>query len=109
MRIIATSVFLKEAKRLSKKYRSFSEDLKSLGDSLLQDPEQGVALSNGFRKVRMSIKSKGKGKSAGARVITFNLFVDKKDERIVLVALYDKSERPSISEKEIDDAFKSLY
>ena len=109
MRIVATSVFLREAKRLSKKYDTLVDDLKSFGESLLQNPEQGVALSGGFRKIRMSIRSKGKGKRAGARVITFNMFVDKKDEKIVLVTIYDKSERSSISEKEINDAYKSLF
>lgn len=33
----------------------------------------GVDLGNGYRKVRMAITSKGKGKSGGCRVITLDV------------------------------------
>ncbi|MCU0401671.1 MAG: hypothetical protein MUE75_11820 [Algoriphagus sp.] len=46
----------------------------------------------------MAIQSKGKGKSAGARVITFVIFPDSK---IFLVSIYDKSDQSSISLEKI--------
>ena len=54
--------FRKEIRRLAKKYRSIPEDLIELRTRLLDNPFEGVDLGMGVRKVRMSIKSKGKGK-----------------------------------------------
>ena len=70
-RIILSNSFLKEAKRLAKKYSSFKEDLEILQNELQRNPYSGIDLGNGLRKVRMAIKSKGRGKSHGARVITY--------------------------------------
>lgn len=54
----------------------------------------------GVRKVRMAIGSKGKGKSSGARVITYDALVaDVDDGTLVLVAIYDKSEQVSIEKR----------
>jgi hypothetical protein len=46
----------------------------------------------------VAIKSKGKGKSGGARVITHVQVVE---NYIFLLAIYDKSEHEDISDKEI--------
>ena len=63
--------FVKDIKRLSKKYPSIKQDYADLLDELQQNPYSGIDLGNGLRKVRMAIKSKGRGKSHGARVITY--------------------------------------
>ena len=60
----------------------------------------GVALGKDLRKVRFSIKSKGKGKSGGARVIT-HVVVKIEEANITLVTIYDKSSQETISEKEL--------
>jgi len=65
------SVFDKQARRLAKKYRSLKNELTALVTSLSNDPIQGTSLGNGFYKIRISIGSKGKGKSGGARIITY--------------------------------------
>ena len=69
--IIVKPTFQREAKRLAKHYSSFKEDFASLIDELEQNPQLGTDLGHGLRKVRMKITAKGKGKSGGARVITF--------------------------------------
>ena len=69
--IQTTSYFDSEAKRLAKRHRSFVDDLSDFRDSILKNPFQGTELSPGIRKVRMTIASKGRGQSGGARVITF--------------------------------------
>ena len=69
--ILTTSYFDLEAKRLAKRHRSFIEDLQDFQEELLKNPYQGTELSPGIRKIRLSIDSKGRGKSGGARVITF--------------------------------------
>ncbi len=56
-------------------------------------------------KIRMSISSKGKGKSGGARVITF---VYIQDETVYLLSIYDKSDQENISDKELRDLIQSL-
>ena len=74
----------------------------------MDNPFEGVDLGMGVRKVRMSIKSKGKGKSGGARVITYSLTADDEDVNLTLLTIYDKSDRSTISDKEIKDLLKSI-
>ena len=95
-KIVTTYDFAKEAKRLSKKYPSFKSDLGDFISSLQDNPVRGVELYKGIRKIRLSIKSKGKGKSGGARVITFNALVDSKLGSVVLLLLYDKEETSTV-------------
>lgn len=71
--IRTTPHFERAAKTLSKKYRSLKSDLGNLIDSLSQNPMQGDELSPGIRKIRLAIKSKGRGKSGEARVITYTI------------------------------------
>ena len=104
--IIVKPTFQREAKRLAKHYSSFKEDFVSLIDDLEQNPLLGTDLGHGLRKVRMKITSKGKGKSGGARVITFTLVVSQQDAVLNLLYIYDKADRVSISEKEIEQLLK---
>ena len=104
--IIVKPTFQREAKRLAKNYSSFKEDFVSLIDDLEQNPLLGTDLGHGLRKVRMKITSKGKGKSGGARVITFTLVVSQQDAVLNLLYIYDKADRASISEKEIEQLLK---
>jgi hypothetical protein len=53
----------------------------------------------------MAILSKGKGKSGGARVIT-HLKVT--STNVYLLSIYDKSERESISHKELKALLKEI-
>lgn len=70
------------------------------------NPLSGVDLGSGFRKLRLAIKSKGSGKSGGARIIT--VLLDCSDDgEVGLFFLYDKSERYSISDRELKDLLKS--
>ena len=102
--IIATDNFFREAKALSKKYRSLKQDLSRLEADLLQNPFSGTDLGNSTYKVRFAIKSKGKGKSGGARVITYlveKVADDPNTILIFLLSIYDKSDTSSISEARI--------
>ena len=71
-KIKTSDPFDAEVKRLSKKYRSLKLDLHELGKELMENPFQGVEIAPNIRKVRLAISSKGRGKSGGARVITYN-------------------------------------
>lgn len=104
--IIVKPTFQREAKKMAKHYASFKEDFASLLDELEQNPQMGTDLGHGLRKVRMRIATKGKGKSGGARVITFTIVVSQQDAILNLLFIYDKAERDSISEKEIERLLK---
>jgi len=100
--IFATPVFKKQFDKLCKKYPSITEDVDALRESLLLRPVQGKSLGHGLYKVRLMIKSKGQGKSGGARVITWVKLVDNK---IVLVTMYDKSDQETI---QVNDLLKLI-
>ncbi len=98
-RIEALPAFVRELKRLGKKYPSIGKDLEKLGETLLQHPRTGTAIRRGARKVRLAIGSKRKGKSGGARVITY--FVEHAGV-LYLLYLYDKSELENVSDADLD-------
>lgn len=94
--VSASDDFAKEAKRLAKKYPSFKQDYKDFLDSIKENPLQGDEITKNIRKIRMAIKSKGKGKSGGARVITFNVLTNVENGQVVLLLLYDKEEASTV-------------
>lgn len=96
--VVTIPPFDKQLKRLAKKYPSLKDEYSKLIDSLEQNPVQGNAMSNSCYKIRMAIKSKGKGKSGGARVIAHTQIVE---SQVYLLAIYDKSEQEDITDKEI--------
>lgn len=99
--------FDKEAKKLHKRYASFVDDLEKLFEELQCSPNLGTDLGGGLRKIRMAISSKGRGKSGGARVISYCLLAAIEKEGITLVTIYDKSDRSSISTKELNGILKA--
>lgn len=100
--------FERQAKKLAKHYPSFKQDLLLLLESLKANPWQGVDLGNGIRKVRMTISSKGRGKSGGARVITMNVNVDVEKMIIALLYIYDKAEIDNISDKFLQQIIREM-
>lgn len=90
--VFTTSRFDRELKALAKHYRSIKYDFKDFKESLEINPFQGTELSPGIRKIRMAIASKGKGKSGGARVITYTILVSEESGEVYLIDIYDKSD-----------------
>ena len=90
--------FEHRAKALAKKYKSFESDFNIFLDELERDPFGGESLGHNTYKFRMAITSKGKGKSGGARVITYNVHQKGKDVAITLMSIYDKSEISNVSD-----------
>jgi mRNA-degrading endonuclease RelE of RelBE toxin-antitoxin system len=97
--------FDKQLKRLAKKYPSIKTEFADLIESLEKNPEQGIALGNNCYKIRVAIASKGKGKSGGARVIT-NIVISGKV--VYLLAIYDKSEKQNLTDKELEELLQNL-
>src|SRR5438105_4606906 len=103
--VTATPIFQRELKRLAKKFLSLKNEYATLIESLEQHPRQGTPLGNNCYKIRLSIKSKGKGKSGAARIIT-NIAIA--DEIVYLLSIYDKSEQSDISNKELKELLKQI-
>lgn len=104
--IVISDNFRREAKKYLKKFRSLKEELTAFQESLLINPKQGVRITESVFKVRLSSKSKGKGKSGGFRIITYVVEVIEDENNhlqtvVTLLSIYDKSEISTLSDSEI--------
>ena len=90
--------FERGAKALRKKYPSFESDYIAFLDELEKNPFSGEPLGKHTYKNRMAIASKGKGKSGGARVITYNVQQQGDEVNITLMTIYDKSDIENVSD-----------
>jgi len=98
-----SSNFKKEAKKLIKKYPSLKIELVKLFLELEQNPTLGISLGDNIYKIRLAIASKNKGKSGGARVLSF---VKVTDTRVLLFSIYNKGEIDNLTENEIKALIK---
>jgi len=110
-----TKTFKIAVKPLMKKHPSLAADIAKLEDRLIQNPKLGTPLGNNTYKIRLQIKSKGKGKSGGARVISFletevlgNINYAEEEITVNLVTIYDKNEVVSISGTELKTLINSI-
>ncbi len=101
--VIPTPDFKKLFKKLTKKYPSLKADLQQLIDTLTEEPTTETNLGHNLHKIRMAITSKGKGKSGGARVITF-LITD--NQELYLIHIYDKSQLDNLTKDQILELLK---
>jgi mRNA-degrading endonuclease RelE of RelBE toxin-antitoxin system len=96
--IDVTEKFQKELKRLLKKYKSLKEEYAQLISTLQNNPKLGTSIGQNCYKIRIAIKSKGTGKSGGARIIT-NVYIE--GTTVYLLTIYDKSEQENITDKDL--------
>ncbi|WP_035557548.1 hypothetical protein [Hymenobacter sp. IS2118] len=101
--VVTTANFRREAKPLLKKYRSLKPELIDLVEVLQRDSTHGEPLGQDCYKIRVAIASKSRGKSGGARIITYRrvIDVDTQAVKLFLLSIYDKSEVASIGRDEI--------
>ena len=83
---------------MAKRYHSLADDINALQFELMENPETGVSLGGGKRKIRLGVKSKGGGKRGGLRVITLNVVIETNDTCVNLLTIYDKKEIPNVSD-----------
>ena len=105
MRIRMSDDFKVAYKRLKKRHRSLEADFERLLASLIQNPEQGVELAEGTRKIRLAITSKQRGRSGGARVIIRARIVE---DELQLIYIFDKADYENISEVFLRDILKRM-
>jgi mRNA-degrading endonuclease RelE of RelBE toxin-antitoxin system len=95
--------FERDAKKLLKKYASLRNELMELGSDLAENPTLGIPLGKDCYKIKIGIKSKGKGSRGGARVITY---VITENEEVILLTIYDKKVKSNLSPKELEELLK---
>jgi len=81
-----------------KKYSSLTDGIEELAKELRTHPTKGTPIGPSCYKIRLAIKSKGKGKSGGARVITYYYI---HGSTVYLLSIYDKAEMENISDKKL--------
>ena len=97
--------FRRDSKRLNKKYASLADEIEELAEELRTNPKKGTSLGHSCYKIRLAIKSKGKGKSGGARVITYYYI---HGNTVYLLSIYDKAEQENISEEKIVELLQGI-
>lgn len=75
-KFLSVATFDRELKRLSKKYKSLKRDIENLKAEIEINPFLGTDLGEGYKKIRLEIASKNKGKRGGGRVITHEVLVN---------------------------------
>lgn len=104
-KVKSIEVFERQAKRLVKKFPSLKQELLSLIQALKEHSKQGTIIGKDCYKIRLAIASKGKGKSGGARIITNFVIAD---HTVYLLAIYDKSEKENLTDKELTELLKYI-
>lgn len=107
--------FKRLAKPLLKKYPSLIKELSLLESDLIENPRLGTPLGNNTFKIRLDTKGKNKGKSGGLRIISHLeteilglAEIDGENITVILLAIYDKSETASISDKELKEFIRKI-
>lgn len=103
--IIPTNRFAKELKKLVKKYPSLKVEFAVLINEIADNPETGSFIGNNCYKIRLGIESKSKGKSGGARLISYVYFTT---ETVYLLTIYDKSEKEVLKANELKEIIQNL-
>ena len=104
LKIISLESFKKDVKKLYKKNKKLPQDLKTLNDTLLENPKIGIELSTKLFKIRLENSSSNIGKSGGFRVIYYYL---DEEENIYLLKIYSKTEIENIKEEVLIKILKS--
>ncbi len=95
--------FLKEAKQLSKKFKLLKADLKHAIEEIETKNDVGISLGYNLFKKRVKNSSIPTGKSGGFRIIIYQQL----QNTTVLIAIYSKTEKESLSDQELIDILKA--
>jgi mRNA-degrading endonuclease RelE of RelBE toxin-antitoxin system len=97
--------YKKDLKKIQKKYKSIEKDLEDLTEKLEAGETPGDRINGNqyeVYKVRVKNSDINKGQSGGYRVIYYT----KNIEKVLLTAIYSKSEQANITNKEIETRIK---
>jgi mRNA-degrading endonuclease RelE of RelBE toxin-antitoxin system len=105
MNFEVASEFERSLKRLSKKYPSMKSDYLAFLSELERNPTMGDEIFPRCRKARMTIRSKGRGKSGGGRVI---FYYEVAGDTVILLFVYDKSDMENVQTAYIEQILKTM-
>lgn len=88
--------FGRELKSLAKKYPSIKNDIINVVQNIEKELTQADDLGYGFKKIRLNIKSKGKGASGGARIISLETIISFDKTNVFLLSIYNKGDFDTI-------------
>jgi hypothetical protein len=97
--------FLKEAKKLSKKFKLLKSDLQEALLEMEEKNDFGVFLGSNLFKKRIKNSSIPTGKSGGFRVIIY----EKVEDKMILLSIYSKTEKESLSDEELKEIVKQQF
>lgn len=96
--------FLKETKKLSKKFRLLKSDLQQAIKEIEQN-DFGVFIGCNLFKKRIKNSSIPTGKSGGFRVIIYQQV----EEKIILISIYSKTEKEALSDDELRELVQQHF
>lgn len=96
--IYTLTTFVKDVKRLHKKYKKLNQDLKQLNVQLQKNPYAGIALGSNLFKIRLANSSIPTGKSGGFRVVYY--YFDG-HQQLYLATLFSKNDLENISDEKL--------
>lgn len=91
-----TDDFDREIKKLSKKFPSLKNDFQNIIDNIEKELALADDLGEGFRKIRINIKSKGKGSSGSGRIITYETIIAINNKLVLFALIYNKGEYDTV-------------
>lgn len=91
--------FLKEAKKLSKKYKLIKRNLQQAVNEITTNQDLGVYLGCDLYKKRVKNSSIPTGKSGGFRIIIYKQV----EEKIILISIYSKTDKETLSDEELSE------
>ena len=94
--------FLKEAKKLAKKFKLLKSDLKLAVEEIKNKEDLGVYLGYNLYKKRIVNSSIPTGKSGGFRIIIYKQI----ENKIVLISIYSKTNKDTLSDSELKTILK---
>jgi len=98
-------IFDQKIKELKKKYKSIKKDYKNLLDSLNNNPDNAINIKENIYKIRIKNSDINKWKSSWYRIY---YFYKNSDDLIILMYIYSKKEKNSLSDKELDELIFEL-
>jgi mRNA-degrading endonuclease RelE of RelBE toxin-antitoxin system len=87
--VVLTPGFKRNLKHIAKKHKLILRDLNTLVDQLVENPTMGTDLGQNVYKIRLPISGSNKGKSGGARVVAYVVFIN---QTVFLSEIYLKNE-----------------
>ena len=98
-----TDNFLKESKKLSKKFKLLKNDLKNAIKEI-EVGNFGTYLGYDLYKKRVANSSTKTGKSGGFRIIIYQ----KIENEIFLISIYSKTDKETIGDKELKELIREI-